>query len=234
MLDCEFSSVGCNVRLTRIDLQGHLTAEQLLHLTMVNQKLVNENAILSRRISDLEVRVADQKREVEKMVVEKKELDTKMAEEIERAVVQYIGKTGQLKMVLFTLQVFSLSDFSSFLIDQECMLGSCDFYSGNGGYKMQIQLHCKLPVLFQFDIHMNLALLAVEFDEQLQWPFNGIVVIHFQPSNKRISIDYKNVPLDCKSKLAKGEKCGKNFSIKLTAWWRSRTFVTVEQVICDR
>ena len=82
MVDCEFSSVGCKARFPRMDLQGHITADQLLHLTMVNRKLVSDNAILSKRLSELDVRVADQKTEVEKLAAEKQELESKMADKV--------------------------------------------------------------------------------------------------------------------------------------------------------
>ena len=73
MVDCEFSSAGCKERLLRKDLQDHLSTKLYVHLAMVNAKLANENVILSRRLSDLEVKMADQKSELDKIVREKVE-----------------------------------------------------------------------------------------------------------------------------------------------------------------
>ena len=249
LVDCEFSSVGCKARLPRVDLQGHLTGEQLLHLTMVNRKLLNENAVLSKRISDLEVSVADQKREIEKMVAEKITLETKMTDEVaqltanvsnqkiqfdeldkvEKAVVHYIGKEGQLNMVPLILEI------SKTLIVPprgEIQFVSCDFYSKFGGYKMQIQLYGKSEGYFLLpDICMRMTILAGQFDDLLQWPFNGTVVVRVLSFAERIYIDFQNV-----ARLKKGEKCGKYLSQKLISWDETSgktVTIAVEQVITD-
>ena len=96
MVDCEFSSVGCKARFPRMDLQGHITANQLLHLTMVNRKLVSDNAILSKRLSELDVRVADQKTEVEKLAAEKQELESKMADKVAKLTDKLSNQKRQL------------------------------------------------------------------------------------------------------------------------------------------
>ena len=53
VVDCEFSSEGCKVRLPRKDVQSHLNNELLVHLTMINRKLANENVILSKRLDQI-------------------------------------------------------------------------------------------------------------------------------------------------------------------------------------
>ena len=108
MVDCEFSYAGCKARLPRKDLQGHINTELLVHLTMVNKKLANENVILSRRLSDLETKMADQKRELlDKMVAERVEVQTKMAD-------QKREFDKQLKMVShFSLAIFPMIEIAN-------------------------------------------------------------------------------------------------------------------------
>ena len=247
MVDCEFSSVGCKARFPRMDLQGHITTDQLLHLTMVNRKLVNENAILSKSLSDLDVRVADQKREVEKLAAEKKELESKMADDIaqltiklsnqkrqldeldrlEKAVEYYVAKHGQLTVLPVKLEVTKRLIIPP---PGEIQLVSCDFYSKFGGYKIQIQLYGKSEGYFLLpDIYMRMTNLAGQFDDILQWPFNGTVVIQVESLPEKIYVDFQNVP-----KLTKGEKCGKYQSQRLISWDSGKAVtVTVEQVIID-
>eukprot|EP00731_Ephydatia_muelleri_P004977 Em0002g1153a len=212
MVDCEFSSVGCKAHFPRMDLQGHITTDQLLHLTMVNRKLVNENAILSKSLSDLDVRVADQKREVEKLAAEKKELESKMADEVaqltiklsnqkrqldeldrlEKAVEYYVAKHGQLTVLPVKLEVTKRLIIPP---PGEIQLVSCDFYSKFGGYKIQIQLYGKSEGYFLLpDIYMRMTNLAGQFDDILQWPFNGTVVIQVESLPEKIYVDFQNVP----------------------------------------
>eukprot|EP00731_Ephydatia_muelleri_P004900 Em0002g1076a len=247
MVDCEFSSVGCKARFPRMDLQGHITADQLLHLTMVNRKLVNENAILSRRVSNLEVWAVDQKREVEKMAAEKADVETKMAKELAQLTVKLSNQERQLdeldkvkkvvecyvKKKIKTLPInLEVTEVENIPLNEEVQLTSCDFYSCFGGYKMRIQLYAESGRNYSSpSIWMRMAFLEGEFDDLLQWPFNGTVVALIQTLSGTfvIYIDLKNAPLEYRSKPNKDVDCEKYFSQRLGHCFG----VTVEQVISD-
>eukprot|EP00731_Ephydatia_muelleri_P011747 Em0006g641a len=117
MVDCEFSSAGCKERLLRKDLQVHLNTELLVHLAMVNKKLANENVILSKRLSDLEVKMADQKSELDKMAVEKVRIETKMVAEIAKLETKMADQKGELnkqfKMVWISISKKHIGSVSS-------------------------------------------------------------------------------------------------------------------------
>ena len=247
MVDCEFSSVGCKARFPRMDLQGHITADQLLHLTMVNRKLVNENAILSRRVSNLEVWAVDQKREVEKMAAEKADVEAKMAKELAQLTVKLSNQERQLdeldkvkkvvecyvKKKIKTLPInLEVTEVENIPLNGEVQLTSCDFYSCFGGYKMRIQLYAESGRNYSSpSIWMRMAFLEGEFDDLLQWPFNGTVVAHIQTLSGTfaIYIDFKNAPLEYRSKPNKDVDCEKYFSQRLGHCFG----VAVEQVISD-
>ena len=141
----------------------------------------------------------------------------------------YVAKHGQLAILPVKFEVTK-----SLIIPPrgEIQLVSCDFYSKIGGYKIQIQLYGKSEGYFLLpDIYMRMTNLAGQFDDILQWPFNGTVVIQVESLAEKIYADFQNVP-----KLTKDEKCGGKYqSQRLISWDETSgkaVTITVEQVIC--
>ena len=226
LVDCEFSSVGCKARLPRVDLQGHLTGEQLLHLTMVNRKLVNENAVLSKRISALELRAAEKEAAMRDEIAHLK-VKLNRLDDTEKAMEYYIGKKNQLLMLPIT---FELSTRLLLVLEEQ----ECVCYSQFGGYKMRIQLFCKQARFKLPYIWIYIAVLAGEFDTILQWPFRGTVSVVVNHSCKTIRFAIKIGPYECPASNLKRKGDERHTSHQLMFWDNSSGgTVTVEQVILD-
>lgn len=210
MIDCEFSSVGCTTRLPRKDCQVHLIAEMVAHLTMINRKLFNENGGLARRVVELETKMADQKENFEAQVhdLENKVADMKRelfaASKTEKVLV---SSDNQLRTVPIRFEI----NFNRKM--QHGAIKTCLFCSHFGGYKMELQLYIKQafsPVPFNNhgrrfydlpDIHIRIRIVEGDFDDCLQWPFRGTVVVCLEP-DRRHYINFKDAPLKCKLKNA--------------------------------
>ncbi|KAL5493542.1 hypothetical protein EMCRGX_G014740 [Ephydatia muelleri] len=217
LVNCEFSNVGCTTRLLRKDCQAHLNAEMVVHVTMMNRKLLNENGILAGRVLELETKMAD---EIEKFEAQVHDLEDKVADmkrelyavsKKEKVLVSYVFKTSdnQPRIVPIRLEI----KFNSKM--QPGAIKTCIFYSHFGGYKMELQLYIKevfSPALNNYggigirlynipDIHVRIRIVEGDFDDCLQWPFCGTVVVCLEP-DKRHYINFKDAPLQCKLKRA--------------------------------
>jgi hypothetical protein len=169
-VSCPLSYAGCNVRLIRKNMMGHLEREATQHLLLQSRKqslllasmksLHTENETLRSIIGELR----DEKQQLEQRLTD---LEAKIgAPQITRNYRQ------PMKIVEFVMK-----DFEKFR--RECTVWySMPFYTHTRGYKMCLQVNANgLGQGKGTHVSAYLHMMRGEFDDGLRWPFRGHVTL---------------------------------------------------------
>ena len=180
---CEFSYAGCRVNAPRKDIQAHLSADSLLHLSMVNKlnsQLMSDYCKLLDKVAVLEVSAAEQRAKI-------KDLEIKV-----------------FHNNLFPVRIdINTAPAGGKPVNNNALMGHCDFYSHFGGYKMQLQVRARGSNLYAPSFYLSVHMMRGEYDAHLQWPFNGTVVVSVN-EGKRHVIDFRNAAANIKSRVLQG------------------------------
>lgn len=189
---CEFSYAGCRVNAPRKDIQAHLRADSLLHLSMVsklNSQLMHDNRNLLDKVAALEVRVVEQ-------ITKTKDLEIKMG--------KVVSRLNLHNNPPFPVRIdINLTPASGKPLSSNALMGQCNFQSHFiGGYNMQLQVRARgnsYAPSFYLSVHM----MRGEYDPHLQWPFDGTVVVSVN-EDKRYAIDFRDAATNVKSRVLQG------------------------------
>ena len=157
VVNCSFSYAGCEERLPRKDMPAHINESLAVHMTL---QTINHQ----RRLQKLET--LNQKLECRIQKFEK-ELLTSDSESFVRAHLRILPITAVMNN--FTAKKLSSGEWNSE-----------PFYTHPRGYKMKLNVRtCGMFGGCREDTHLSVYayLLRGDFDNQLEWPFRGSIVI---------------------------------------------------------
>ena len=159
-VNCEFSHVGCEVKLPRKDMPAHLTNNVVKHISLhaANYKVV---------VSQLEEENKQLKKQVAKL-------------------------TQDLKLQQICTPIcpaeFTMTNFEQHKIDDDIWF-SPPFYTYPKGYKMCLVIFANSYGTYDgTHIALGVHMMMGEFDDQLEWPFRGYIIIRLI---SQIDDDYK-------------------------------------------
>ena len=205
IVECEFRYAGCTVRCPKKDLSSHLKSDLCAHLSMVssmNKRLLQENSELSKRLTYLEsmavvgVRIEQQGEELAEQL--------KTVQKESKALVAHLRGTKALiglPPIEISVDYYTIIRMMDERYDRTDGLEVCNFYSHIGGYRMQLQLQNQL---FKACVLLRIYMVQGECDDDLEWPFNGIVVVIIKPRQQLYRVDFRRAPLKCKSRVVGG------------------------------
>ena len=171
-VSCPLSYAGCNVRLTRKNMFGHLECEAIHHLLLQARKqslllasmknLHTENEMLRSIIGELR----DEKQQLEQRLTDL---------EARTGVSQTTGNHTDrqpVKVVEFVMKGFEK------LKRERTAWYSSPFYTHTRGYKMCLQVNADgLGQGKGTHVSAYLHMMRGEFDDELRWPFRGQVTL---------------------------------------------------------
>ena len=190
LLKCDFYAVGCLVQLPRGDMSSHYRENMIGHnsllqrhiqsdpqevwatclplLLSLNHRLLVDNTSIHSEMRTLQDEKAILQQSVSKLELENKEL--KMGVSEQKYMLENITFTGTLPFE------FTITDFNVLMkreVNKEWF--SPPFYTHTRGYKMKIRVDVNGEAGSYLSVYGYL--MRGEYDEALQWPFQGIVTV---------------------------------------------------------
>ena len=158
---CEYSFAGCHVRIHRKDLSKHLSESLPSHLSLLavlclecKEKLSEKNT----EIAELKSRMEEQEQKIKKLELTVAELGCSVCK--------------QYPPVDLVMTDFNTHRFS------EDQWFSEPFYTHPGGYKMCLSVFANgVGKGKDTDVSVFANLMRGEYDDDLDWPFRGKVVV---------------------------------------------------------
>ena len=187
-IDCPFSSIGCNHKPLRKDIEEHEEMNMRHHLNLAMKKISKlENSVQGEKESHekwLSTAMADVKNVLQ---VHKKEVKRQFDRRLD---VHQEELRSQIDLIKHDIMsefrslplVFKLPDFSD-LQDDDDDWHSTGFYSHQGGYKMCLRVYTNgCTDVRGTHISCYVYLMKGDYDDGLEWPFRG--TIHVQILNQ--------------------------------------------------
>ena len=174
------------------------------------ETIVAENAVLRQEIVTIK---ESHKREIDeircahnddlvKLTREMAEIKTTMQKALEEKYVKLQSHTMPLPLPPLYFTMVNVDHYQR----NKCSYFSKPFYSHPGGYKMYLKISFQ-PDFFGEYMSLHVYILSGEFDEQLQWPFDGEVTMQLYNRTKQdwslghsIVLNEKECGLDVVSK----------------------------------
>ena len=187
MIQCEYHSVGCDVRMARKDQEKHDHEKMKDHLMMTNHELTNVETTLANTeatLANTESKLTDTNNELASALQRISTLEVLLYQITDKAVLRPIKLSAEWSVKLVAMTVVSKSG------DQECPVilkmsqfnnevkkvtwYSDSFYTHNKGYKMCMKVY----VTGYGDgkgTHMSVSLTLMKgpHDDELTWPLRG-------------------------------------------------------------
>ena len=187
-IDCPFSSIGCDHKPLRKDIEEHEEVNLRHHLNLAMRRISHlENSVQGEKESQerwLTSTMADVKSvlQIHKKEV-KKQFDKRLDLHQEELRCQISSIKYEIMSEFRSLPlVFKLPDFSD-LQDDDDDWHSPGFYTSQGGYKMCLRVYTNgCTDVRGTHISCYVYLMKGDYDDGLEWPFRGI--IHVQILNQ--------------------------------------------------
>ena len=213
LVDCEFASVGCNVRVPRKDLGGHMTESAQHHLmtaTLLNLRLTRDlyqkmeekdkqiaelkeelKAKIDTKTNDLDTKLQQQTCDLDtKLQQQTCDLDTKLTQNIDAKHQEYLQLA--IKLSTFTCHLCTITDFTENQANGEDEdWFSEPFYNFPRGYKFRLNIDTNgYAIARGTHISAHLCMVKGDYDEQLHWPVKVKVILDMlnQEDNDHYSI----------------------------------------------
>ncbi|XP_003391204.1 PREDICTED: TNF receptor-associated factor 4-like [Amphimedon queenslandica] len=238
IVPCEYSNIGCNERIIREELEIHNDEAITIHLQLTtrqmrltNEKLQDTNEVLQEKSEKLketneELKETNEilKETIEELQKTNKKLQ-KTNEKLQETNVELQETNEDLQLAKETIQSLQteLQEQNNLLtVSNEVLkVSQCSqkkkwhspgFYTSPGGYKMSLSV-------YPYGTHTGegthvscfIYLMAGEYDDILEWPFQGEVTIELlnqlEDKNhwKRTFSYDESVPTESKKRVFKGE-----------------------------
>ena len=195
IVPCHHSSIGCNIMIKREELLSH--DQECMSFCL--QRAVED---IHRLKCDLE----SAKQEIHELRRDKEHMSIDLKQEI-----------CKLKAQTFKIPVIKMPNYSR----KKKNWTSPDFYVSTDSYKMALKVTTS-KWLFKEYIYCYLALLPGEYDDTLEWPFQGEVTVELLNqledrghSKKTIHFN-KDTPEECKNKVARSRRVAARLTV---IWW---------------
>ena len=175
-VNCPYSCVGCDVKLPRKEIPGHINENLAVHMSLQAADHQRQLDKLKSQLQDLEKANYDLKQEVK----------TLRSEEVQRL------RSEQLSMYthLHISPVILLMDGFAALRREGKVWVSQPFHTHLHGYKMRLAVNvnscCDVEGMH---VSMFIQLMRGEFDNQLKWPFQSFIAV--QLLNQEEDKDHK-------------------------------------------
>lgn len=185
---CPFSSIGCQYKPLRKDVEQHEEMNLRQHLNLAMRRISQLESSAERERESQEQWLMSAKAEMKSMLQThkkevKKQCDRRLELHQEELRTQIDSMKNEVLSEVRSLpQVFKLPDFSDLQDDDEDWHSS-GFYSHQGGYKMCLRVYTNgCTDVRGTHISCYVYLMKGDYDEGLEWPFRG--TIHVQILNQ--------------------------------------------------
>ena len=189
-IDCEFSDIGCNIKLPRKDMAAHLAMYTIKHISLQvegHRKVLSQIHQLkeeSKQLKEVNKQQVRQLKKENKLLRQENEHLRQLNKENKQLEEQVAKLTEDLKE--FKLQLacspvcpieFTMTNFEQHRVDNNAW-HSPTFYTHPIGYRM-----CMVVYANGYDEYegthtaAGVRLMKGEFDNQLEWPFRGYITI---------------------------------------------------------
>ena len=169
VVNCDFHYAGCEVQLPRKDMPTHLAENVVAHMTTLVtsmqekiQALTLETRELRNALTEKELEIAKQESEIAQL---------KARQEEDHSSLQAMQSHGVLPVE------FTMTEFEKHKRDSDVWFGE-PFYSHPHGYKLCLNVHANgLSDAKCTHVSVGIHLMRGQFDDSLQFPFNGKVTL---------------------------------------------------------
>ena len=183
LVECEFAGNGCDVKVPRRDLAGHMTENAQHHLmtaTLLNLRLTRE---LHKKMEEKDQQIVELKQQLTeqetKMVTKNelqqqtKDLDTKRQQQT-RDLDTKLQKLLDIQLSTFTCHTHTLTEFN----ERQTSWYSESFFYCPGMYKFQLNIDTNEHGEAR-GAHLTayLKLVSGEYDKKLHWPLRLTVIL---------------------------------------------------------
>lgn len=216
-VECEFGYAGCKARVLRKDMTAHVEGSFLQHLSLlskVSTSLLQSNHAKDRQIAQLRKDNKALKHKIEDLKATHKKAVKVLEEKLQK--IQALV-TPVLPMDITVPNVDHLKQTS-------IRWFSPPFYNAPNGYKMCLRVDANgVGIGKGSHVSVMIHFQAGEYDETLQWPFQGTVTVRLlnQRENSQhheVTIPFTDAtPQDTRSRVESGS---------MSSWgWGCQTFV---------
>ena len=207
IIPCEYNTVGCNKKMKREKQEEHNEESTIMHLHWTKEQLVSTKEQLELTNEQLQLR------------------DKELQEATKK--IESLETTLEVKNPLIASnEVFKLSHFDEKIEENEEWY-SPGFYTSPGGYKMSLGVDPNgYGEAEGTHVSCYIHLMAGEYDDTLEWPFQGEVTIELlnqledKNHKKNIIIFDESIPDECKQRVEEGRSTG----------WGLRQFIPHEEL----
>ena len=172
LVQCEFQMVGCEVRLPRRDMPSHISENLTGHVLLQQKMLIQLQATVTSQQAKLTQYEHENQELREALTASERKLqmqETTLGEQ--QHVLEILSCTGTLPFE-FTMTSFEKHKRAS---DEWC---SPPFYTHTHGYRMCIKVFVNgIDYHERGQLSMFSFLMRGDFDDDLQWPFEGAITI---------------------------------------------------------
>ena len=210
IVECDFSYYGCSAKLRRQDLPTHLNTNLSFHtcmsmLSKMNKQFLSEIQPLKAEVERLKaMEVPQLKAEVQQLKVDLVEVSQlkREVQELKRVLHEHKSQADAMTSYLKTSPTISQDVYMSTNIEplkslvHGQSLQQKNFYSHIGGYKMQLHIMSSTSGCPPNTVRLypRVYLMKGEFDEFLDWPFEGVVTVCHSLSRDKLCINFSDVP----------------------------------------
>ena len=190
--DCEFAHAGCRVRLDRSEVKIHRETCIHEHLALVSAKCLHLSERLpadfqqhlTERLSEKDEQLQSMLKQLEVREQEVVELRTRLAT-VQEEMEDVKSDCAILKSTVFIPPFeFVMTDYERRKSNNEQWLGP-PFYSHIGGYRMCMSLDVNGSDECEgTHVSLYVNLMKGEYDNNLHWPFKGVVVVQLLNQRK--------------------------------------------------
>ena len=216
VIKCEFSYAGCEVECQRQHMQTHLEENVKVHLNKVSCRTKQQQS----QIHALQHKTEQQEQEMEKY---KGQTDCKLEkqqsenEQLQKQIVALMSTLAQLALdvkkplapVFVPPPDIVMTDFDEHKKAVDCWY-SPPFCSHIGGYKMCLSVvadGCGSGKATHVSVFVNL--MRGEYNDQLKWPFRGVITIQLLNQSRDEGHREKTVDFDDRADNEAGRVVGK-------------------------
>lgn len=213
VIHCPFADAGCSVRLPRGEMEVHLKDEIIFHQlkqAAKTQSLLDMVQDLQRENISLRNNLEQENKSLKKTV---DDLESKLQHQNQK--IEVLGQ----RMAIGPAE-FSMDGFEQYRQTDDGEWFSPPFWTHPQGYKMCLSViaNGEGPAKGQF-ISVLLHMMRGEYDDQLQWPFRGIVTVQLLDQQggadhwtKEIYIT-KRTPDEVAGRVVDGNRSGKGWGL---------------------
>ena len=218
-MECKFAGTGCNVKVPRRDMAGHMTENAQHHLmtaTLLNLRLTRE---LHQKMEEKDQQITELKQQMTDKIAaqldqQKEYFDSKLQNQTETFDAKFQQQAMKLNTieanssflrysiglpVRFTCHKLTLSEFKKFQAEGRSWFSE-PFYNYPGGYRFKLNID-----IDETNLSAYLYLLKGDYDDERQWPIK--VTVRLTMLNQQRDNNHHECPvIEVRYQQAAGEK----------------------------